>query len=315
MSSVGEDFIRRIMERSVSDDEFSKKMSQLDSASQHELRALKAMVTETELMTVPSDKSKNEAWESILSEIDTDESVTKVVSIFSTQRMVLSGIAASLLLLAVFYYAFMTDHLINIEVQRGEISSIKLPDGSNLIVNAQSKVIYDKRGWKKRRKVKLEGEAHFDVEKGSGFEVETSKGLVQVLGTSFDVFNRGDNFDVSCYEGEVRVALINSKNWITLKEGEATSLKNGNLIPPKNFDQRMQKGWLKGEFFFDTELLSEVFNEFERQFDVRIDVGNIEGRVYTGHYKKGNMIEALDLICTPMGLSYEIMDDVTIHIY
>jgi transmembrane sensor len=41
--------------------------------------------------------------------------------------------------------------------------------------------------WSKERTLSLEGEAFFEVQKGSKFSVVTSDGIVEVLGTSFDV--------------------------------------------------------------------------------------------------------------------------------
>ena len=47
---------------------------------------------------------------------------------------------------------------------------------------------FDKKRFTDERIIQLRGEAFFEVEKGSRFVVQTGKGAVEVLGTSFNVF-------------------------------------------------------------------------------------------------------------------------------
>jgi ferric-dicitrate binding protein FerR (iron transport regulator) len=46
-------------------------------------------------------------------------------------------------------------------------------------------------------------EAYFQVKKGQTFSVNTTDGVVKVLGTHFNVKQRKNYFEVNCFEGLV----------------------------------------------------------------------------------------------------------------
>lgn len=64
-----------------------------------------------------------------------------------------------------------------------------LADGTRIKINSDSKLTFPHRFMGEERRVRLEGEALFDVvkDKEHPFIVETAKGNVQVLGTLFDI--------------------------------------------------------------------------------------------------------------------------------
>ena len=74
--------------------------------------------------------------------------------------------------------------------------------------------------------------------------------------------------------------------------------------------------WINGEFYYTDILLGEVLKEFERQFNVKINVSDIiAARHYSGYFRNDNLAEALGYICTPMNLHYSISKDNSIRIY
>ncbi|MBP1668315.1 MAG: hypothetical protein H6Q21_681 [Bacteroidetes bacterium] len=73
-------------------------------------------------------------------------------------------------------------------VPYGSRSSIMLPDGSSVWLNAGSKLTFDGYFSRKNRKVFLEGEGYFDVVKTKiPFYVNVTGATVKVLGTAFNV--------------------------------------------------------------------------------------------------------------------------------
>jgi ferric-dicitrate binding protein FerR (iron transport regulator) len=82
-----------------------------------------------------------------------------------------------------------TERMVEYVVPKGSKSSIKLPDGSVVWLNAGSKLQYATDFDKKERKVFLSGEAHFTVvsNKNKPFKVHTSDLIVRALGTKFNV--------------------------------------------------------------------------------------------------------------------------------
>ena len=69
--------------------------------------------------------------------------------------------------------------------QKGEIKTITMPDKSVITLNADSRLSFVEGNWMNNRSVSLEGEAFFDVKKGTKFEVNSEVGKVTVLGYQF----------------------------------------------------------------------------------------------------------------------------------
>lgn len=65
---------------------------------------------------------------------------------------------------------------------------MKLPDGSTVWLNADSRLSYSESFGRKNRNVRLEGEGYFEVEHGEHpFVVQTDSAQIKVLGTKFDI--------------------------------------------------------------------------------------------------------------------------------
>ena len=124
------------------------------------------------------------------------------------------GIAASILLLfGVYQFLGFTQSAI---ADIGSTKSVLLPDKSVVVLNSQSSIAYSKM-FAMYRKIKLDGAAYFEVEKGKVFTVKTAYGEVEVLGTKFEVIARPDWFEVTCFEGKVKVK--SGKNATILSPG------------------------------------------------------------------------------------------------
>ena len=61
-----------------------------------------------------------------------------------------------------------------------------------------------------------------------------------------------------------------------------------------------------GEFTFEDAPLNSVFMEIERQFNVKFASLKFSNKYFTGGFTNKNLVEALDIVCIPMGLTYEI---------
>ena len=93
----------------------------------------------------------------------------------------------------------------------GTQNTFLLPDNSEIVLNSASEIQYKKWNWDNNRALKLQGEAYFKVAKGKKFEVVTNLGKVAVLGTQFNVKARENRFDVTCFEGRVKVNYKNAE--------------------------------------------------------------------------------------------------------
>jgi len=189
----------------------------------------------------------------------------------------------------------------------GQHTSYWLPDSSNLELNAASSIRFAEKGFRKKREVFLQGEAFFEVQKGESFVVKTEQGLVKVLGTSFNVFQRAGHFEVQCLTGKVQVQTRNESDSVILLPGETCSLtEEGTLIKGQSELPELAT-WRQHKFLYTDTPLIEVVEEIKRQFNVKIDfqADNIMD-TYTGSFEGKNLEKTLEDVLWPMKLQFEI---------
>ncbi len=211
-------------------------------------------------------------------------------------------LAASVVLVIVTLLSTYSITQVEVLSARGEHKTVTLPDESQITLNAESSVSYNKLLWLFDRNVVFAGEGFFEVTKGSRFTVSTSRGNVEVLGTSFNVYNRSGQFKVACLTGKVKV--YNPNNSVILTPGNTTAIKNSLLSPPVSFDKNIT-AWQIGEFYFNNTKLSDVVAELERQYNIDIELKVNRERYYTGFFKNNDIDVALKMVCIPLGLQYD----------
>jgi ferric-dicitrate binding protein FerR (iron transport regulator) len=232
--------------------------------------------------------------------VEIERSTTKVRRLY---RLSFTAIAASLVIL--LGVTFLLQQNINVITPPGQNITHTLPDNSMISINAGSQITYDKKAWEKNRKVKLNGEAFFEVEKGSTFTVETDNGHVQVLGTKFNVFSRNGSFTVKCTEGKVQVSNKNNSVKEVLQAGDVVQLDENNALVKIPFQAKFD--WRQKAYSYNTVPLEEVFKEIERQFDVDINASSdILAMSYTGSLETKDLKKALYMVTWPMSLNYNI---------
>lgn len=225
--------------------------------------------------------------------------VIKLVSYKSVYKVVA---VAAVLILSLFLILPSSS---KIETKIAENKTITLPDNSNVILNAVSSITYKEKKWDDNRTLKLEGEAFFKVAKGKKFDVQTSQGIVSVLGTQFNVYSRNNHFKITCYEGLVQVSY--QEESIKLSEGEEIWIKNGTLFQ-ENKILITQPTWTNGESSFNEESLENVIDELERQYTIQVNLKTTTSKKFTGSFTHKNLEIALLSICEPMGYKFSIKD-------
>ena len=215
-------------------------------------------------------------------------------------------IAAVLIICIGIYFAIPTNSNTEIETLVSETKEVLLPDQSQVRLNALSTISYDTENWNVSRKVELEGEAYFKVEKGSKFDVHTDQGVISVLGTRFNVKNRGSFLQVECYEGVVSVTKNNET--LYLREFESVIYRNSALEKkPVGFDM---PSWFENRSLFYSRPMKEVIEELEWQYGVKVNLRNIdENTLFTGNFVHSDLKIALASIAVPLNLKYKISGD------
>lgn len=219
------------------------------------------------------------------------------------------GVAASLLLLAAWIF-WPESSSVEYNLAAGERAEATLPDGSTFVLNAESRLKYNKVDWKNSRTLNLEGEAFFEVKKGSNFTVYTPKGRVTVLGTKFNVQARNNTLEVNCQSGKVRVINLEGKILGELIANDAIRITDKGNVEKWQISPAEKASWVDGIFSFKNVSLAVVLEELERQYGMNIDTKNVDVAVQIStSFQKGNLELSLKTILTPFGFSYEKLDN------
>jgi transmembrane sensor len=160
----------------------------------------------------------------------------------------------------------------------GQRKTLTLPDGSVVILNANSSLHYAKK-WdtEEPREVWIEGEAFFKVKhlhqsglikKGERFIVHARKLNVEVLGTSFNVKNRKGLIKVALVTGKVGIDVAGTRNSeIRLLPGELAEYRDRtHQMIKKTIHVGDYTAWSTGELHLNNTPLKEVLGMIEETY-------------------------------------------------
>lgn len=126
-------------------------------------------------------------------------------------RIAAAAVIAAVLLAGGFTTVSLSKRLaqpVTVVTQLGERSQVVLPDGTKVWLNSSSSVEYVAPFFSRQRRVKMEGEAYFEVEhdRRAPFVVSTNGLDIEVLGTRFNIRNddNGHRVTTVLLEGAVK---------------------------------------------------------------------------------------------------------------
>ncbi|WP_426094642.1 FecR family protein [Flavobacterium sp. DSR2-3-3] len=213
-------------------------------------------------------------------------------------------VAAILVVMLTSTYFLFFNNVKSFETQIAQTKTVTLPDNSEVILNSASKLSFNEKKWADKRALTLEGEAYFKVQKGQTFSVNTAAGVVTVLGTQFNVKERKNYFEVNCYEGLVSVTYNNET--IKLPPGKTFRVINGIIENVEDFNEQ-NPSWMQQESSFNKIPLDQVIAELERQYDIKINVEDVDtSKLFTGSFTHTDKEIALQAVTIPLQLSYKI---------
>ncbi|MBK8628435.1 MAG: FecR family protein [Saprospiraceae bacterium] len=245
-------------------------------------------------------------WSKIESETKPDIKSAKIVK-FKPWKMVAAIASIAVAILLIFKPLSHGDYLKTYKASITQRIKEPFPDGSAVTLNPGSEVTFNSKKWEQERRVSLKGLAFFEVRKGASFVVETDKGKITVLGTSFSVDTRNQHFEVICKTGKVSVLSSFGQETILEPGGVAT------LIGEHLHTQTRPEGaiglvsWLDGTFTFNDVDYGEVIEEIENQYGVKVNMeASLYTLKYTGFFKNNHLNDALFSITWPLKLKYSI---------
>ena len=157
-------------------------------------------------------------------------------------------------------------------VGRGHEYMLILNDGTRVWMNSKSELSYPVAFGENVRRVRLSGEAYFEVTKDSvrPFIVEVDRGFeVKVLGTHFNIkaYDTDDSYETTLVEGKVQVSQGN-KTKITLEPSEQMVIGKDGRHEVRVVNTSYYTAWHEGWFYFNDESLEQVLTMIGRWYDV-----------------------------------------------
>lgn len=235
------------------------------------------------------------------------------------------------------------DILSEVSTKNGSKSTILLPDGTQVRLNAGSKLTYDKQYGNGIREVTLTGEAYFDVVKNpeKPFVIHTSKIDIKVIGTEFNVKSYpGDKTtEASLIRGSIEVMIRNRPSEkIILKPNEKIVVLNDTDSLTKNisakndkvkkdsrvqvtdityvpkYDAVLETSWIENKLIFRDESFKELAIRMERWYGVKISFRDksVEELRFTGIFEKETVNTALKALKISEHFNYNIQNDAII---
>lgn len=291
------------------------------------------------------DKQKN--WSTVSSNIKPEKKILKLITRWAS-------------IAAIFVVAFVssylaqqfagmenktlvenTSYIIN-EAPMGNMSKVTLPDGSEIWLNAGSKIKYATNFNVADRYINLQGEAYFHVStnKEKPFVVNASGIEVKATGTKFNVKAYADEeiIETTLEEGIISVRNANNEKSkeVILKPNEKLTIfkkpagisnqvtnvgklnvdddfKNAPVAILKielatNVETPVYTSWKDNEWIIQNEKLESLSIKLGRRYDVEIQLidDKVKNYSYTGTLKDETLEQVLEVISLTSPIKYKL---------
>jgi len=259
-------------------------------------------------------KSKEDVWSKIELKLNNTAEVepkqvrkqSKVISLNWKRYSIAASIAILFGLVG-----FMKFYTVEFNSVNGDTVSLILPDNSNVLINGECSIQYNPYWWSFNRQLSFEGEAFFEVEKGSEFTVFSKNGTTQVLGTSFNILAEDGIYEVFCKTGKVKVSGdVDSK--VIFPGTLAVLSSTGKIEISEDVKAEEILAWRTNEFIFNTTPLTKVIRELERHYNVEIVASNLNLKeiLFSGSLsREASLTEVLESVCFSFNLHVEKSGD------
>lgn len=212
-------------------------------------------------------------------------------------------------------YASLKNYITK-ENPAGHKSTIYLPDGSVVKLNAESSITYLKSFTDSIRQVALVGEAFFEVSenKEKPFIVSSAGVDTRALGTSFNVkaYEEDEHVQVVLASGKVKISMPQEKNSeeVFLVPGEGVWVeKNTRAMLKQQADLHAALAWKDNLLLFHQASADQIFTTLERWYGVDITFAEKfsgDSWRFTGEFRNENLENVLLSISYVKDFKYQI---------
>jgi transmembrane sensor len=222
-----------------------------------------------------------------------------------------------------------------VSTDNGSRSNLRLPDGTQVWLNAGTRLKYNKTFGSDNREVELSGEAFFDVVENSKlpFIIHTQQIEIRVLGTSFNVKCYPGDFqtETSLIRGKVEVKIRNrSDEKIILQPNEKLIVLNNDSVEYSAKKKKatveipivslskltyrssdsliIETAWTQNKLAFDNESFAEIAEKMKRWYGVEFEFRDEkkENIRFSGTFTNETIREAMDYLSMTAKFRYSI---------
>jgi transmembrane sensor len=245
-------------------------------------------------------------WHRLSNAIDQNEK-----TIHSVYWWKIAASLSALVFLTAFALLLVFKHsTIEVSTTYGEIKHVVMPDGSEVVLNANSTISY-KNNWKDNsmREVWLTGEAFFDVRRkntpASRFVVHSNHAYVEVMGTQFNVNNRRGETTVVLNTGKVVLKNDLQKDTIMMKPGDLVTLTpHRNQAIRQRVNPTVYSAWKDKKFIFNETPLTDITRLIEENFGMKVIVKSesLKNRKLSGEI----MVDNINVLLEALSKTFDI---------
>jgi transmembrane sensor len=258
--------------------------------------------------------NQEEAYLKVTERAFSSQHIVAPISKISSYWRAIMAQAACLMLVCFALAYYFRDSLLNkrYSTTYGELKTIVLPEGTKVLLNANSTLTVPRFGFGKgARGVMLNGEAEFSVRhlpNNQRFIVRTPDQLeVQVLGTVFNVYSRQKGSKVVLNEGKVQMRslkkmhnkpiIINPGDVVTVSKQGDMSLRHYESLAAFN-------GWKDHRFSFENTTVSDIATELNNLYGVQLIIpdSSLAKRTLGGTFQAHDAESFLNVIADILGV-------------
>lgn len=227
-----------------------------------------------------------------------------------------------------------------VELETGKGARLKkvLPDGTEVWLNGDSHLSYNRDFGKRKREITLVGEAFFDVAHNTRAPLTVHAKDVNILvtGTAFNVrsYPGDDEVETALIRGSVEVSSRNRpERVVRLKPNEKITIGPDDPVQSPSFkapeadkkpepapiyqievlkesplaDMIPEVSWVENVLLFDNEPFGQVIDKMEKWYNVEIQIQNqqLKSRRFSGVFKDENVIQALEALQIIISFQFE----------
>lgn len=159
-------------------------------------------------------------------------------------------------------------------VPRGGEYLLVLSDGTEIWLNADSRITYPICFKGTTREVSISGEAYFKVSKyaGKSFIVKTNHGNIRVLGTEFNVKDYPDDkkLTLTLVKGKIDYGRQGMQRHFELEPNQQLTVEGQDPPVLQTVNPYYDICWKDGQFMFQQQKLEDLFRQLERWYDIEV---------------------------------------------